>query len=138
MSDMKALVGFAVLVSLLLMGCGGNKLVGTWDATGGPVAMKYTFGPDGSMKVLVSLPLPTGTAEFTALGKYTIEGENVTTVGESVTVKGVGGGLVDMIKAEAEKELKKEVKSKITWESNDRFTLDMDGQVITFNRVKQQ
>ncbi|GIK31843.1 MAG: hypothetical protein HND43_00970 [Armatimonadetes bacterium] len=137
MGYMKALVGFALFVSLLLAGCAGNKLVGTWDATGGPVAMKYTFGSDGSMKVLVSLPLPTGTAEFTAVGKYTVDGDSVTTVGESVSVKGVTGGLVDMIKSEAEKQLKKEVKSKITWESNDRFTLDMDGQVVTFNRVKQ-
>ncbi|MBL8059859.1 MAG: hypothetical protein JNK63_03980 [Chthonomonas sp.] len=147
---------FAVLciAGLVIAGCSqaGDPIVGTWTGTstvsGMSANMEMTYGADGTFKGTVVAKVPNqGSFTITNGGKWEYDSAKklkVTVSSVDMKTEGMPPQVEAMFKAsntpDAKAKLMKDINAEpaqaITWNGNDEFTTQSQGQTVTFKRKK--
>lgn len=127
----RRLLPYLLLLGLLaaLAGCAPkNTVVGTWDASGGPVPVTQTFKADGTFESSASM----GPASLSVTGTYKVNGEQIEMTPGDANVTGI------TLPKDAQDQLNKQMKQSQTgtlkWTDKDNFTMSSGQTTLTFKR----
>jgi hypothetical protein len=149
-----SLLALALAASLIVAGCGGKTIAGTWKMTGAKdmppgATVTATFGPGDSMTINADMPDPTGSGgkiKMAIKGTYTLEGDvmNGKASDVSLTVEGMAPEVKAMVESQFNDETKKKMiedfnkdstGAKITWVDDKTFkTKAPNGNEATFEK----
>ena len=129
-----------MLVATVQLGCKKEpSLTGTWNTTLAevPVPVTVTINSDQSLKLHAAFNQPPLSLTMDGMGKYTLEGKELTIVLDKLDIGGLPDSMKSVIKPQLDKNLGKQQHGTMEWKNDNQFTLaDGNGQVVnTFNRV---